>query len=92
LGPEDSSGTVIGGKFLLTGGIECERQLSENWRAMIFYDAGNAMDDLSVDLAHGIGAGIGLRLPFGQVKLEGAYPLNDLGDSQYVYLSVGADL
>lgn len=92
LGPEDSSGTVIGGKFLLTAGIECERRLSENWRAVIFYDAGNAMNDLNVDLAHGIGAGIGLTLPFGQARLEGAYPLNDAGEAQYVYLSVGADL
>lgn len=92
LGPEDSSGTVIGGKFLLTGGIELEKQIFENWRGVIFYDAGNAMDDLEVDLAHGIGAGIGLRLPFGQVRLEAAYPLNDDGEAQYVYLSVGADL
>lgn len=92
LGPKDSSGTVIGGKFTLTGGIELERQVRENWRAVIFYDAGNAMDDLGVDLAHGIGAGVGLSLPFGQIRLEGAYPLNDEGEAQYVYLSVGADL
>ncbi len=92
LGPTDPSGTVVGGKILLTGGIECEKQFSENWRGVIFYDAGNAMNDINVDLAHGVGAGIGIVLPFGQARLEFAYPLNDEGEAQYVYLSVGADL
>jgi len=92
LGPEDSSGTVIGGRYLLSGGIECERRIAENWRAVIFYDVGNAMNDFEVDLAHGVGAGIGLSLPFGQARLEAAYPLNDEGEAQYVYLTVGADL
>ncbi len=92
LGPTEASGSVIGGKFLLTGGIECEKQFLEDWRGVVFYDVGNAMDDLSVDLAHGIGAGVGLVLPFGQARLEFAYPLNDEGVAQYVYLSVGADL
>ena len=50
------------------------------------------MDDIEVDLAHGVGAGIGLVLPFGQARLDFAYPLNDEGEAQYVYLSVGADL
>ncbi len=92
LGPEDTSGTVIGGTFLLTGSVEAEREIAEFWRAFMFYDVGNAMDDISVDLAHGIGAGVGLALPFGQVRLEFAYPLSDDGSSQYIYLTVGADL
>ena len=50
------------------------------------------MDDLTVDLAQGVGLGFGLALPFGQVRLELAYPLSDEGSSQYFYLTVGADL
>lgn len=92
LGPQDVSGTVIGGTFLLTGSVEVERALTDLWRATLFYDIGNAMDDLKVDLAHGIGAGVGVALPFGQVRLEVAYPLSDEGTSQYFYLIVGADL
>jgi translocation and assembly module TamA len=92
LGPEDKSGTVIGGTFLLTGSIEAERAITDIWRAFVFYDIGNAMDDLEVDLADGIGAGIGLALPFGQIRVELAYPLSDEGSSQYFYLAVGADL
>jgi translocation and assembly module TamA len=92
LGPTDSSGTVVGGKYMMTGSIEFERRLSELWRAVGFYDVGNAMDDFKVELAHGVGAGVGLVLPFGQIRLEVAYPLNDTGTEQYVFLNVGADL
>jgi translocation and assembly module TamA len=92
LGPTDSEGNVIGGKFLLTGGLELEKQFLDNWRGVVFYGLGNAMNDIEVDLAQGVGAGIGFVLPFGQARLEVAYPLNDEGDAQYFYLSVGADL
>ncbi len=92
LGPKDSSGSVVGGSYLLTGSIELERSLSEFWRAAVFYDVGNAMDDVSVDLAHGIGIGVGVALPFGQARLELAYPLSDEGSAQYVSISIGADL
>ncbi|MEJ2057377.1 MAG: BamA/TamA family outer membrane protein, partial [Desulfofustis sp.] len=92
LGPTDSSGNVIGGKLLLTGGVELEKQFLENWRGVVFYDVGNAMNEIQVDLAHGVGVGLGFALPFGQARLELAYPLNDDGEPQYVYLSVGADL
>lgn len=92
LGPEDDSGNVIGGTYLLTGSVELERRLTEILRAFVFYDVGNAVDDFSVDFAHGVGAGVGLALPFGQIRLEGAYPLREMGSAQYVFLSVGADL
>jgi translocation and assembly module TamA len=92
LGPTDSSGTVIGGEYMITGSIEFERRLTELWRVVGFYDIGNAMIDPDVELAHGVGVGVGLALPFGQVRLEAAYPLNDAGSPQYVYLNVGADL
>jgi len=92
LGPTDSSGTVIGGRYLLTGSAECERRISKLWRVSAFYDVGNAMDDPTIDLAHGIGIGVGIELPFGKATLDFAYPLTDEGSSQYVFFSVGADL
>ena len=92
LGPKDSAGALVGGTFLMTGSVECERMVSEYVRVFAFYDVGNAMDDLSVDLVSGIGAGLGVVLPFGHVKLELAYPLDNEGEKQYFYFSVGADL
>ena len=92
LGPKDSSDTVIGGTFLLTGSVAIERAINKLWRVSAFYDIGNAMDDLKVDLAHGVGIGAGVALPFGQIRVELAYPLSDEGTEQYFYLTVGADL
>ena len=92
LGPEDKDGNVVGGTYMLTGSIELEKSLSELWRVAAFYDTGNAMDDFTVDFAHGVGVGVGLALPFGQARLDLAYPLRDLGSAQYVFITVGTDL
>lgn len=92
LGPEDEDGNVVGGTYMLTGSIEIEKSLSELWRVAAFYDTGNAMDDFTVDFAHGVGVGVGLALPFGQARLDLAYPLRELGSAQYVFISVGTDL
>jgi len=92
LGPEDDSQTVVGGKYLLTGSIEIERSFSEYWRGAVFYDVGNALEDPTIDLAHGVGFGVGLALPFGQARLDLAYPINDEGTAQYVFFRVGTDL
>lgn len=92
LGPEDEDGNVIGGTYMLTGSIELEKSLSELWRVAAFYDTGNAMDDFTVDFAHGVGVGVGLALPFGQARLDLAYPLREMGNAQYVFITVGTDL
>ena len=92
LGPEDEDGNVVGGTYMLTGSIELEKSLSDLLRVAAFYDTGNAMDDFTVDFAHGLGVGVGLALPFGQARLDLAYPLRDLGSAQYVFITVGTDL
>lgn len=92
LGPVEGLGTIVGGRFLLTSSITCERQIYDHWRVSAFYDVGNAMDDWAIDLVQGVGVGVGLALPFGQVRLELAYPLSDEGTAQYFYLRIGADL
>jgi translocation and assembly module TamA len=91
LGPEDSSGNIVGGRHLLTGSIACERQIADMWRVSAFYDIGNAMDDWGKNLVQGIGVGVGLLLPFGHATLELAYPLDDQGTAQYLFFRVGTD-
>ncbi|MBU1234794.1 MAG: autotransporter assembly complex protein TamA [Proteobacteria bacterium] len=92
LGPKDASGVVIGGQYLVTGSIEIERRLTSLWSLAAFYDAGNALDDISADLKHGAGVGVRMTFPFGQVRLDVASALSEDGCPLRVHLSVGADL
>ncbi len=92
LGPKDASGVVIGGQYLVEGSIEIERRLTSLWSMAAFYDVGNALDDIEADLKHGVGVGVRLTLPFGQVRLDVASALSEDGNPLRVHLSVGADL
>ena len=92
IGTEDSSGTVIGGRYLVVGSVELERVVTENWSLASFWDVGTATDDLSLDFSQGVGAGIRFRLPFGQVRLDLASAITEDGKPLRVHLTVGGDL
>ena len=92
LGPKDSSGTVIGGKYLLFSSIEAEKVVTGNWSVAVFLDAGNAMNDLSDDLEAGAGVGVRYRLPFGQVRIDVASAISEDDNPIRLHFTVGADL
>ncbi len=92
IGPEDSSGTVIGGRYLVVGSVELERVVAGNWSLASFWDVGTATNDLSLDFSQGVGAGVRFRLPFGQVRLDLASAITEDGSPLRVHLTVGGDL
>ncbi|MDR3088943.1 MAG: autotransporter assembly complex protein TamA [Desulfobulbaceae bacterium] len=92
LGPKDESGVVVGGRYLLDGGVEVEKLIGQYWGLAAFWDMGNAMDDFSVRLKQGVGVGLRLRLPFGQVRLDVASAIEEDGWPLRLHLSVGSDL
>lgn len=92
LGTRDSSGAVVGGRYLVVGSGEFERSLTEKWSCATFWDAGNAVDDLSLDFKQGVGLGVRYRLPFGQVRLDVASAISEEGLPLRLHLTVGADL
>ena len=92
IGTSDSSGAVIGGRYLVVGSIELERLITENWSLATFWDAGTATDDLSLDFKQGAGAGVRFRLPFGQIRLDFASAVTEDGMPFHVHLIVGGDL
>ncbi|RWX50311.1 Surface antigen, partial [Candidatus Electrothrix marina] len=92
LGPEDSSGKIIGGQYLTEAGIEIERSITDNWSAAAFYDLGNAYDDIDADLQAGAGLGVRMNLPFGQVRLDVACAVSDADYPLRIHLTIGADL
>lgn len=92
IGTEDSSDTVIGGRYLIVQSIEMERIINANWSVAGFWDGGTATDDLSLDYYQGVGAGIRFRLPFGQIRFDVASAITEDGTPFRVHLTVGGDL
>jgi translocation and assembly module TamA len=92
LGPVDASGTVVGGRYLMVGSMEIERKVNELWSAAVFYDTGQAMDSMNVDLKQSVGFGGRIALPFGRIRMDLAFPLAEEEFSYRFHLNVGADL
>lgn len=92
LGPEDAAGEVIGGKYLLAGSAEYEHRLKGLWSAAVFYDAGNALNDLSEPLERGAGIGIRWRSPIGLVRVDIASALSRPGNPLRLHILIGPDL
>ncbi|WP_092218781.1 autotransporter assembly complex protein TamA [Desulforhopalus singaporensis] len=91
IGTKDSSGEVIGGKYLSVQSIEVEKILGQYWSVATFWDGGLASDDLQLDYSQGVGAGLRFRLPFGQVRLDVASAVTEDGQPFMVHLNVGGD-
>ncbi len=92
IGTEDDSGTVIGGRYLVVGSIEAEKIIKDYWSAAVFWDVGSATDDLELDFFQGVGVGVRIRLPFGQIRLDLASAVTEEGNPLRVHLTVGGDL
>jgi translocation and assembly module TamA len=60
----------IGGRALITGTVEFERDLPHNFGIATFYDMGNAINHLSDPLASAVGIGFRWRLPVVTVGLD----------------------
>lgn len=90
LGPEDSEGNVRGGRYLVTYSAEFDYNVAGNWRAAVFYDAGNAIDSLSTPLKHSAGIGARWQSPIGPIRIDLAKPLDD--DGFKLHFSLGPDL
>ena len=95
LGPINSLGEVIGGKYLLVGSVELDHRLSDKWSVAAFYDAGNALNDfdnLSEQIAEGAGVGIRWHSPVGPVRVDFAWALTEPYTGFRLHLVIGPDL
>ncbi|MBM9518588.1 outer membrane protein assembly factor [Desulforhopalus vacuolatus] len=92
IGPTNSDGDVVGGKYLTVESVEVERLIGQYFGVAAFWDVGTATNDLSLDFHQGAGAGLRVRLPFGSIKLDLASAITESGYPLRVHLSVGGDL
>lgn len=92
LGPTDSSGKVVGGRYLMIASLEYEKRLNGKWGAAFFYDAGNAFNALEDKLEHGAGFGIRWNSPIGPVRFDFASAISRPGMPWRVHINIGPDL
>ncbi len=92
LGPKDSEGNVVGGKFLTVLSLEYEKAVFDDWGVAAFIDSGNAYNPGNIILKTGAGLGIRWYSPFGPVRLDFAVPLNDANSSFQIHFAAGARL
>lgn len=92
LGPVDQNGEVVGGKHLMVGSIELEHNFGGQWGMAIFYDGGNAIDDLADDLEQGAGFGFRWKSPIGPVRIDFASAITQDGNPWRLHINIGPDL
>jgi translocation and assembly module TamA len=93
IGEKNSSGGVIGGRYLNVVSAEYEHYFLPSWGAAAFVDAGDAFNS---DYNANIGAGVGVRWksPVGLVRLDVGFPVvTDLDDDGVrIHVMIGPDL
>ncbi len=92
LGPKDSEGNVVGGKFLTVLSLEYEKAVFDDWGVAAFIDSGNAYNPGNILVKTGVGLGVRWYSPFGPVRLDFAVPLNESDSSFQIHFAAGARL
>lgn len=77
IGPKDTNGKVIGGKYLSVFSIESDYRVFDDWALAAFYDLGGADDTPTPKLLGGVGVGVRYLAPIGDIRVDFAHPLND---------------
>jgi len=92
LGPVDELEEVIGGKHLLSAGIEYDFNILPDWKLAVFLDAGNSFTDFDdYDLAKGAGIGVRWLSPIGPVRVDLASAL-DNDNKLRLHVTMGPDI
>lgn len=93
LSPENNNGVPVGGRYMVVGSAEYQYQFAEKWRAALFFDHGNAINDLFDPLVSGAGVGIRWISPLGPLRFDLAKGLNpEFGGEWRIHFSMGPEL
>ncbi len=92
LGPTNDAGDVVGGRYLMFGGLEFEHYFNDRWGVAVFIDAGNAIDDLREKLEQGAGFGMRWKSPIGPVRIDLANAITADNHPWRLHINIGPDL
>jgi translocation and assembly module TamA len=91
LGPTNEAGELIGGKYLAVGSIGLDYRFIDKWYIAVFFDSGNAFNELPVHARHGTGFGIRWASPVGMVRVDLASAISKPGDPWRLHVNFGPD-
>jgi translocation and assembly module TamA len=77
----------VGGKHLITGTVELQRDLPRNFGIATFFDFGNAFDHFGDPLEYSVGIGFRWRLPALTLGIDVAQPLSERGASPRLHIN-----
>ncbi|MFK5969227.1 MAG: autotransporter assembly complex family protein [Candidatus Marithrix sp.] len=92
LGPKNIEGQVVGGKNLLVGSAEYEHTIIKDWSLAVFYDVGNAYNDVTETMKHGAGIGVRWQSPVGLIRIDIAAALSEDTTPVRLHITIGPDL
>lgn len=92
ISPVNAFGERTGGRHLVVGSVEFDRELFGDWGMAAFSDVGYVTNDFNGPLKTGVGVGARWRSPVGPVRLDVGVPLSKALDPVQVYLIMGPDL
>jgi len=82
IGERNESGDVIGGRYLVTGSLEYEQKIIDDWSIAAFIDAGDAFTS-TMNVKLGVGLGVRWYSIVGPVRIDIAVPSEDVGDVHF---------
>lgn len=86
--PTRTLDTSVGGRHLITGTIELERDLPRNFALATFYDFGNAFNDFGDPIEYSVGIGLRYRIAVASLGVDVAQPLSESGRSPKLHLYI----
>ncbi|MEJ2762075.1 MAG: autotransporter assembly complex protein TamA [Gammaproteobacteria bacterium] len=93
LGPRDSNGKVIGGRYVVTGSLQYEYRFLNKWSFAVFSDAGNAFNHFNdFKPEYSVGFGIHWLSPVGQIRVDLATGISRNHPPLRLHITVGPDL
>ena len=90
LGPKDSQGNVIGGRYLSVVSLEYEQTVYGDWGMAAFIDGGNAYNLDDIQIKTGVGLGARWYSPIGPIRVDFAIPLDEAESSFQIHFAAGA--
>lgn len=79
------------GRYLMTGSIEYQHRIINNFYGAIFFDAGNAVNNFPINLKKGSGLGLVWASPLGPMEITAAKALNLTGHPIRFDFTMGFD-